>query len=186
MRILVAVTGASGFPLAVKLLETLGNKKIERHLAITKNADKVREYETSLSREDVKKLCEQSYLPDAIHTSICSGSYPIDAMVVIPCSMNTLAKIANGIEDNAITRAVGVNLKQERKVILVPRETPLHLGPLKNLVKAKELGCSIVPPMLAHYTKPKTIGDAESFVIGRVLELLGIEHDLYTKWRVEK
>ncbi|MCD4740421.1 UbiX family flavin prenyltransferase [archaeon] len=186
MKVLVAITGASGFPLAVKTLKELGKKEIERHLIVSKNAHKVREQETELTSEQIEQLCEHYYKPDAIHTSICSGSYPINAMIIVPCSMNTLAKIAGGIEDNAITRAAGVNIKQERKVILVPRETPLHLAALKNMVKAKQQGCSIVPPMLAHHTKPKTIENSENFVIGKILELLGIEHTLYQEWNVKK
>lgn len=182
MKVLVAVTGASGFQLAARLLEVLGKMKAERHLVVSRNAQKVREYETKLSEADVKKLCEHYYEPDAVHTSICSGSFDLDAMVIIPCSMNTLGHIANGIEHNAITRAAGVNLKMERPVVLVPRETPLGLAHLRNLVKAKEIGCSIVPPMLCHYIKPKSVEDLEDYVVGRVLEVLGIKHELYEKW----
>jgi 4-hydroxy-3-polyprenylbenzoate decarboxylase len=182
MKILIAVTGASGFPLATRLLGTLGKLKVERHLVVSKNAQKVREYETKLSEADVKKLCEHYYEPDAIYTSICSGSFDIDAMVVIPCSMNTLGQIANGIEDNAITRAAGVNLKMERPVVLVPRDTPLNLAHLRNLTKAKEIGCSIVPPMLCHYINPKSVEDLDNYVVGRVLEVLKIKHGLYEKW----
>lgn len=178
MKILVAITGGSGYPLAIRLLEELGKKGIERHLVMSRNAEKVREYEC----EGTTPEYEKKYEPESIHEKICSGSYPIDAMIVIPCSMNTLAKIASGIEDNAITRAAGVNLKQERRVILVPRETPMNLAHLRNLVKAKEQGCSIVPPMLTHYTKPKTIEDMENQIIGRILQLLNIKNTLYTEW----
>lgn len=186
MRVLVAVTGASGFPLAVRLLEALGEHGAERHLVVSENADVVRECETKLGKEELAKLCERSYDPNALHQGICSGGLPMDAMVIVPCSMNTLAKVANGIEDNAITRAAGVNLKQERRVVLVPRETPLNLAQLRNLAKAKEIGCSIVPPVLSHYIKPKKVEDLEDYVIGKVLELIGVEHELYERWRGEK
>ncbi|MCK4327843.1 MAG: UbiX family flavin prenyltransferase [Candidatus Diapherotrites archaeon] len=180
MKIVVAVTGASGFPIAVRLLKELKGNEI--HLVVSDHAWDVLKYEECGSREDVTALATRVYDPNEIHTSICSGSFPVDAMVVVPCSMNTLGHIANGIEHNAITRAVGVNLKQERKVILVPRDTPLSLPALRNMVKAKEAGCSIVPPMLCYYTKPKTIDDLTGYTVGKILEMLGIGHELYERW----
>lgn len=180
MRILVAVTGASGFPIAQTLLQQLKGNEI--HLVVSEHAWEVAEYESGMKRKDIEKLATRTYDPNEIHASICSGSFPIDAMVVVPCSMNTLGHIANGIEHNAITRAAGVNLKQGRKVILVPRDTPLSLPALKNMVLAKEAGCSIVPPMLCYYTKPKTVQDCTDYVVGRILELLGLEHKLYLRW----
>ena len=189
MRILIAITGASGFPLAIQFLEELGTAGVERHLVVSENAWKVLEYEDQrdITREDLlSRLCEKSYGINDIHTSICSGSYPVDAMVIVPCSMNTLAHIANGIEHNTITRAAGVNIKQERKVILVPRDTPLSLPALRNMVKAKESGCSIIPPMLCYYNKPETVEDCTDFIVGRILELLNIGHDLYKRWEQDE
>ena len=180
MRIVVGVTGASGFPLAVALLKALNGNEV--HLVVSENAWKVMEYEGGGSREEVLSLATKVYDPNEIHTSICSGTFPVDAMVVVPCSMNTLAHVANGIEHNAITRAVGANLKQERKVVLGPRDTPLSLPALRNMVKAKEAGCSIVPPMMCYYTKPKTVGDLTQYCVGRVLDVLGIGHELYERW----
>ena len=183
MRVLVAITGASGLPIAVGLLKALKARNVERHLVVSEHAWKVLEYEGGgTSRKQLLALADKHYDANDIHTSICSGSFPMDAMVVVPCSINTLGHIANGIEHNAITRAAGVNLKQERTVILVPRDTPLSLPALRNLVAAKEAGCSIVPPMLCYYTKPKTVQDCTDYVVGRILELLGIEHKLYKKW----
>jgi len=182
MRVLVAITGASGFPLAVRLLKKLGEAGVERHLVVSANARKVMEDESDLDESSLKKLCEHWYEPGDTHASICSGSYPMDAMIVIPCSMNTLAHVANGIEHNAITRAVGVNLKQERRVVLVPRETPLSLPALENLVKAKQAGCSIVAPVLCYYIKPTKIRDLEDYVVGRIFELMELKHELYKKW----
>ncbi len=186
MQILVAITGASGFPLAVSLLKALKEAGIERHLVVSANAQTVRKYETDYSQDDVKGMCEHYYDVDAIHTRICSGGYKFDAMVVIPCSMNTLAHIANGIENNAITRAVGINLKMERKVILVPRDTPMSLIQLENLVRAKRGGCSIVLPLVPYYNKPETIEECTDYTAGRVLELLNVEHDKYKKWDVKE
>ncbi|MBN3037532.1 MAG: UbiX family flavin prenyltransferase [Candidatus Diapherotrites archaeon] len=176
MRILVAVTGASGFPLATTLLKALEGH--ERHVIISRSAGLVAEHEGG----SIDGLYEHKHDEDAVDAPVCSGSFQLDAMVIVPCSMNTLAKVANGIEDNAITRSAGVNLKQEKKVILVPRETPLNLIQLRNLVKAKEAGCSIVPPLIAYYPKPETVQDCTNHITGRVLELLGIEHNLYTRW----
>jgi 4-hydroxy-3-polyprenylbenzoate decarboxylase len=182
MKILVAVTGASGFPLAIGFLRALRAGKHEAHLVVSNHAWDVQRYESGMKMAGVLRLADKTYAEGDIYTSICSGSFPMDAMVVIPCSMNTLGHIANGIEHNAITRAAGVNLKQERKVILVPRDTPLSLPALRNMVKAKEAGCSIVPPMLEYYTNPKTIDDCTNYVVGRVMELLGLEHRLYKGW----
>jgi len=186
MRVLVAVTGASGFPLAVSLIQTLKQKGVEIHLVASKNSQTVREYESDISLDKLKEMCDHHYEENAVHTRICSGGYPFDAMVVIPCSMKTLGLIAADIEDSAITRAVGVNLKMERKVILVPRDTPLTLIQLRNLVTAKEAGCSIVLPLVPYYNNPKTVQECTDYTTGRVLELIGIEHDKYKKWEVKK
>jgi len=180
MKVLTAITGASGFPLAVRFLKELENNNIERHLVISRNAKKVQQYEGF--QTDI--LAEHVYDEKDTHASICSGSFPVTAMVVIPCSMNTLAHIANGLEHNAITRAAAVNLKEERSVVLVPRDTPLSLPALKNMVKAKEAGCSIVPPMLCYYNRPETVSDCTDFVVGRVLDVLDIEHKLYRRWEM--
>jgi 4-hydroxy-3-polyprenylbenzoate decarboxylase len=186
MRVLVAITGASGFPLATSLLKALKEYGVERHLVASKNAQKVREYETDVTLAQLKKMCEHHYDADATHTRICSGGYKIDAMVVIPCSMKTLGLIAAGIEDSAITRAVGVNLKMERKVVIVPRETPMTLIQLENLVKAKQAGCSVVLPLVPYYNNPKTVQECTDYTVGRVLELLGIDNDKYKKWEVKE
>ena len=181
MRILVAITGASGFPIAIRLLQAL--KGNEMHLVVSEHAWDVLTYESDLSKEDVLKLAGHVYGPNEIYSSICSGSFPMDAMVVVPCSMNTLGHIANGIEHNAITRAAAVNLKQGRNVILVPRDTPLTLPALRNMVKAKEAGCTILPPMVEYYTKPKTVEDITGYVVGRIMEMLGMEHSIYERWK---
>jgi len=180
MRLLVAITGASGFPIAIRLLQALKGNEI--HLIVSKHAWDVLKYESVMGKEEVLKMANKAYKPDEIHAAICSGSFPLDAMVIVPCSMNTLGHIANGIEHNAITRAAAVNLKQGRKVLLMPRDTPLTLPVLRNLVKAKEAGCIIVPPMVEYYTKPETIGDVTQYFVGRIMELLGLEHDMYRRW----
>ena len=180
-RLLVCVTGASALPLSVRFLEVLKEKKIERHLVVSRHAQDVQKHEM---KKDIlwECLCERLYQDDDISSSVCSGSYPMDGMIVVPCSMNTLAYIAHGIENSVITRAVGVHLKQERKVVLVPRETPLSLIHLENMLFAKKAGCSIVLPTLAFYFSPQTIENMMDFIIGKILELFSIPHTLYPLW----
>ena len=181
-RLLVGVTGASALPLSVRFLEVLKEKEIERHLVLSRHAQDVQKHE--LKKEiPWNRLCERMYQDEDISSSVCSGSYPTDGMVIIPCSMNTLAHIAHGIENSVITRAAGVHLKQERKVVLVPRETPLSLIHLENMKLARQSGCSIVPPTLAFYFSPQTIDDIMEFIIGKILELFSLEHSLYRLWQ---
>jgi 4-hydroxy-3-polyprenylbenzoate decarboxylase len=182
MKLLVAITGASGLPLAIRFLEILGKYNIERHIIISEHAKEVQKYEQQIEI-DWQQLYEKQYKENEIWSSVCSGTYPIDGMVVIPCSMNTLAAIAHGLENNAITRAVSVNLKQQRRVILVPRETPLSLTHIENLRLAKLAGCSIVLPTIAFYFQPKTIDDLLNHIAGKILELFNISHDLYPSWQ---
>lgn len=180
-RILVAVTGASALPLARRFLMVLEKMKLERHLVVSEHALCVQEKE-EIETIDWNHLCEKRYADDDISSSVCSGSFPVDAMTIIPCSMNTLAHIAHGIENSVITRAAAVNLKQERKVILVPRESPLSLLHIENLRQAKLAGCSIVLPIIAFYFQPQTIDDILDHIAGKVLELLDFPHELYRSW----
>ena len=184
MKLLVAITGASGLPLAVRFLEILGKYNIDRHVVISEHAKEVLKYEHAQNIEiDWNKLSEKQYQENEIWASVCSGTYPIDGMIVIPCSMNTLAAIAHGLENNLITRAVSVNLKQQRRVILVPRETPLSLTHIENMRLAKLAGCSIVLPTIAFYFQPKTIDDLLNYIVGKILELFNIQHELYPSWQ---
>lgn len=181
MKILVAITGASGIPLAIRLLEVLKENTIERHLIVSSHANVVAQYEDK-KKYDWNALCEYQYKVGDIASNVASGSFSINYMVVVPCSMNTLAHIANGIEHNLITRSVAVNLKEERKVILVPRESPLSLLHIENMRKAKLAGCSIIPPTLAFYYNPQTIADVIDQIVGKILELCNIPHCLYPPW----
>ena len=173
MKIVVGVTGASGIPYAKRLLEQLEEHEVA--LLVSDIAQKISEHETG-----------ERFTPTFENTDLsappASGSSGYEAMVIIPCSMKTLAGIATGYSDNLILRAADVMLKEGRKLILVPRETPLSLIHLRNLVKVKESGATIIPAMPAFYYKPKTIEDQVDFIVGKVLEQLGIEHSLYKKW----
>lgn len=183
MRLIVAVTGASGAVYGERLLKMLREKNVETHLIISKAAEKVIEHELEMAKEDVRKLADHAYDVDDWSAPVASGSFKTDGMVIIPCSMKTLAGIAHGYSDNLVLRAADVTLKEKRRLILVPRETPLNVVHLRNMLALAEQGVVIVPAMPAYYHKPKDINDLVDFVVGKVLDLLGIEHKLYKRWR---
>jgi len=182
MRLVVAITGASGVVYGKRLLEELHSKKIETHLIVSKAAEKVIEHELEISKETIEKLAVHSYNVDDLSTPMVSGSYKTDAMIIIPCSMKTLAGIAHGYSDNLILRAADVVLKERRKLILVPRETPLNVIHLRNMLELAKQGVTIIPAMPAYYHKPKNIQSVIDYVVGKVLDCLGIEHVLFKRW----
>ncbi len=183
MRLVVAITGASGVAYGKRLLEVLRERDIETHLIISKAAEKVIEHEIEMTKVRMEKLADHPYDIDDWSAPIVSGSFETDGMIIIPCSMKTLAGIAHGYSDNLVLRAADVTLKEKRRLILVPRETPLNVVHLRNMTALAEQGVVIVPAMPAYYNKPKDIDDLVDFVVGRVLDLLGIEHTLYKRWR---
>lgn len=180
MRIIVAITGASGTVLGQRLLEEL--KGHETHLIISKGAEDVAKFEENTSTDEIRKIAKFTYLEDDLTAVIASSSYHIDAMVIIPCSMKTLSAVANGFADNLITRAAENVLKMGWKLVVVPRDTPLTLAAIKNMEKLKLGGAIILPPVIAYYQKPKTIEDVTDFFVGKVLDVLEIGHNLYEKW----
>ena len=182
MRLIVAITGASGVIYGKRLLEILQNKKIETHLIISKAAEKIIEHELEATRKDTEKLATHVYSVDDLTAPIASGSFKTDAMIIIPCSMKTLAGIAHGYAENLILRAADVMLKEKRKLILVPRETPLNIIHLHNMLKLAKQGVTIVPAMPAYYHKPKNVSDIVDYVVGKVLDCLEIEHMLFKRW----
>ncbi len=182
MTFIVAVTGASGVRYAYRLLQQLGDKA---HLILSEDAKKVIEAETDLTPEDFATLAVASYSNDDFNSPVASGSYFFDALVIVPCSMSTLAKVALGIADNLITRTASVALKEHRKLIVVPRETPLHTIHLEHLLKLSTLGATVLPAMPAFYHKPKDIDDLVDFVVARILDHLGVHHGLISPWGTE-
>ena len=182
MRLIVAVTGASGAIYGKRLLEVLHRKNIETHLIISKAAEKVIEHELEISRENLEKLATHPHDVDDLSAPIISGSYKTDAMVIIPCSMKTLAGVAQGYSDNLILRAADVIMKEGRKLILVPRETPLNVIHLRNMLELAKQGVIIVPAMPAYYHKPKNIRNIVDYVVGKALDCLGIDHALFERW----
>lgn len=182
MEIVVAISGASGVQYGVRLLQVLKAKGCVVHLVMTDSARKIMEVETALNPEDVEMMADCVYAPYDFTAPIASGSHLFDAMAIAPCSMGTLAGVATGSSSTLITRAADVCLKERRKLILVPRETPLSLVQLKNMVHAAEAGAVILPASPAFYSRPKTLDDLVDVLVGRILDLLGLTHDLYRRW----
>ena len=179
----VGISGASGVAYGIRLLEVLAEMGSATHLVMTDAARKIIEIETEATPIEVEMMADRVYSPRDFTASIASGSYLFDAMVVAPCSMKTLAGIANGISDTLITRAADVCLKERRRLILVTRESPLNLVHLRNMVAATEAGAIILPACPGFYTKPQTVEEMVDVVVGRVLDLLGADHQLSRRWR---
>lgn len=182
MRLVVALTGASGVIYGTSLLEILHEMKVETQLIISRAAEKVIEHELEIKKEDLESFASHVYDVDDLTSPLMSGSFKTDGMVIIPCSMKTLAGIVHGFADNLILRAADVTLKEKRRLVVVPRETPLNVIHLNNMLEAARLGVFVVPAMPAFYHKPKKISDLVDFVVGRVLDCLGIEHKLFKRW----
>jgi len=173
-KVIVAISGASGAHLGLNVLSALPDS-MDKHLVMSDHANVV------LDKENNIKHYENS----DIGASIASGSYGADIMMITPCSMNTLAKIACGIADNLITRAAAVMIKENKTLLLAPREMPFSAIALENMLKLSRLGVIIAPPVAAYYAESQTREEMENFFIGKWFDLVGIEHDLYTKWSSE-
>jgi 4-hydroxy-3-polyprenylbenzoate decarboxylase len=180
--ILVAITGATGAIYGLRLLEVLAEKGVETHLLISPWGEKTIALETEVSLEEIRKRARKWYAVDNLSAPVSSGSFPLEGMVIIPCSMRTLAGIVHGVSENLILRAADVMLKERRKLILVPRESPLSLIHLRNLTAAAEAGAMILPPMPAFYHRPKSLQDLVDHLVGKVLDLLGVENNLFPRW----
>ncbi|MCP8307517.1 MAG: UbiX family flavin prenyltransferase [archaeon] len=182
MKIVVAITGASGVVYGKRLLEVLLDKNIETHLIISKGAEEIISSELSSKKDDIEKLATHVYQMDDFSSPLSSGSFITDGMAIVPCSAKTLAGIAHGYSDNLILRAAEVAIKQGRKLILVPRETPLSAIHLENMLKLARIGVIILPAMPAFYHNPKSINELIDFIVGKILDSLNIEHDLFKRW----
>ena len=186
VKLIVAITGASGVVYGKRLLEELYSNKVETHLVISDAAKKIIKLELRESEKSIEKLATHVHEVDDWSSPIVSGSYKTDGMIIVPCSMKTLAGIANGFAENAILRAADVMIKEKRKLILVPRETPVSAIHLKNMLDLAQQGTHIVPAMPAFYHKPEKIEDIVNFVVGRILDILEIDHHLYKRWSETK
>jgi 4-hydroxy-3-polyprenylbenzoate decarboxylase len=182
-RLVVGISGASGVILGIRLLDALRPTEIETHLVLSPAARTTIAEETHWSASDVQGLADVSYHPNDIGAAIASGSFDSLGMVVIPCSIKTLSAIANSYSADLLTRAADVNLKEGRPLVLVVREAPLHYGHLRLMMLATRAGAVIYPPVPAFYARPQTVDDIADQIIGRVLARLGIQNDLYFRWK---
>jgi 4-hydroxy-3-polyprenylbenzoate decarboxylase len=172
MKLVIGISGASGVNLGLKFIQLLP-KHIEKYIIISDNAKTVLQKENNINILDNKD----------ISACTASGSFQTDAMIIIPCSMNTLAKISCGISDNLITRTASVMLKERRKLIIAPREMPYSTISLENMTKLSQNDVIIAPPVIGYYSNQQTLEDMESFLIGKWFDLLDIEHNLFKRWK---
>jgi len=183
MKIVVGISGASGAIYGFRLLERLyGLATVEIHLVLTRSGEKTLFLETGKLAADARALSHFFYSIDEIGARLASGSYPIDAMVVAPCSIHTMSAIAQGISSNLLVRAADVTLKERRKLILLVRESPLHLGHLRNMAALCEMGAIIAPPIPGFYHRPQTVMDLVDHSIDRVLDLAGLPDPQIRRW----
>lgn len=182
-KIVIGFSGASGIIYGIRLLEILHSINIQTYLIISEWAKKNIEIETDTTLEYVKSLSSVNYDNFRLDASVSSGSFLHDGMVIVPCSMKSLSSIANGYDDTLISRAASVTLKESRKLIIVPRETPLSRIHLENMVKLQEAGAIILPAMPGFYHKPATIEEIIDHLVGKILDQLNIKHDLFKRWK---
>ena len=182
-RLIVGLSGSSGILYGVRLLEVLkGTPEVETHLILSKGAEVTLRLETDRSPDSIKALADVVHAHDNLAASISSGSFRVAGMVVIPCSMKSLAQIALSLNENLLTRAADVTLKERSKLVVVPRETPLHLGHLRHMTAVAEMGGIILPPAPSFYHGPKTIMDIVDQTVGKVLDQFEIDHNLFRRW----
>ncbi len=185
MKLIIGITGASGVIYGIRLLEVLNTiENVHTHLIISSAATQTIRLETNKKIKEIHSLADQVYAIDDLTAPIASGSYLTSGMIVIPCSMKSLSGIAHSYNNNLLIRAADVTLKERRKLILVPRESPLHLGHLRLMVKVTEIGGIILPPIPAFYNHPHTVQDIINQTITRALDLFNIEgpKDLSPRW----
>jgi flavin prenyltransferase len=181
-RLIIAITGATGVAYGVRLLQVLRETPVETHLLISEAGVLNLHQELDMKRKDVEALADVVYPVRDVGASIASGSFASSGMIVAPCSMKTLAAVANGLSDNLITRAADVVLKERRRLVLMVRETPFNLAHLRNMTAVTEMGGIIFPPLPGFYQRPQSIQEMIDHTVGRVLDLFAIEHVLTPRW----
>jgi 4-hydroxy-3-polyprenylbenzoate decarboxylase len=183
-RIIVGISGASGVIYGIRLLEMLKQMDdVESHLVLTNGAKLNISLESEFEPKQVESLADVVHNDKNLGATIASGSYETEGMIIAPCSMKTLSGIANSYAANLIVRAADVILKEKRNLIIIPRETPLHLGHIDLLRKVSLMGAHVVPPNPAFYNNPKTIDDIVNHTVGRVLDLIGIDNEVVSRWK---
>jgi len=182
-RMVVAISGASGVIYGIRLLEVLsGMPEIETHLILTRGARITMELETSLTPQQVEGMAHRSHAPENLAASLSSGSFRTAGMIVAPCSMKSLSMIAASHNENLLVRAADVTLKERRKLVLITRETPLHLGHLRAMTAVTEMGGVILPPVPSFYHRPRTIEDVVDQTVGKALDQFNIPNELFDRW----
>ncbi|NQY95029.1 MAG: UbiX family flavin prenyltransferase [Campylobacteraceae bacterium] len=181
MKLIIAVTGASGANLSLKFIDNLP-QEIDAYVVFSKSAKLALKLENNMKVSDLKNKNVTIFNDKTISAPIASGSFGADAMIILPCSQNTLAKCAVGISDSLITRAFSVMLKEKKNIILAPREMPYSTIFLENMHKLSGLGVTIAPPVLAYYSKQENLQEMETFLIGKWYDLLNIKNNLYERW----
>ena len=182
-RLVVGISGASGVVYGIRLLELLRACRIETHLVMSRSAQVTLAHETSLGVADVRELAAVSYANGGIGAAISSGSYPVMGMIVAPCSIKTLSEIATGVTSSLLSRSADVMLKERKRLVLMVRETPLHLGHIRSMAAATEAGAIVYPPVPAFYAKPESVEEMVDHTVGRVLDLFGIDCGTVKRWR---
>ena len=183
-RIIVGISGASGVIYGIRLLEMLKEiNAVESHLVMTNGAKLNITLESDFEPKSVEALADVVHSDKNLGASIASGSYETEGMIIAPCSMKTLSGVANSYAANLIVRAADVVLKEVRKLIIVPRETPLHLGHIDLLRKVSMMGAHVVPPNPAFYNHPESIDDIINHTVGRVLDLIGVDNEVVSRWK---
>ena len=183
MKLVIGINGASGVIYGIRLLQVLsGIDDVETHLIVSAAGEQTIEIETEFKANEVKALATCCYPIKDIAASLASGSFRHDGMIIAPCSMKTLSALAHSYADNLLTRAADVTLKERRPLLLLVRETPLHLGHLRNMVSVTEMGAIVMPPAPAFYHRPRTIQDIVDHTVGKALDLFKIEHNLFRRW----
>jgi 4-hydroxy-3-polyprenylbenzoate decarboxylase len=181
-RLIVGISGASGVVYGIRLLQTLRRIGVETHLVMSRSAEVTLAHETGLKAADVRALADMAYSPADIGAAISSGSFRTLGMVVAPCSVRTLAEISGGVTSTLLTRAADVVLKERRRLVLMLRETPLHLGHIRNMAQVTEMGAIIYPPVPAFYAKPQSLEEMVDHTLGRVLDLFDLDSGLVRRW----
>ncbi|MFH1003598.1 MAG: UbiX family flavin prenyltransferase [Chloroflexota bacterium] len=184
MRLIIGITGATGAIYGVRLMEVLSQAKdVETHLIISDAGSINIEYETDWKTEDVIALADYTYDVNDITARLSSGSFKRDGMIVAPCTVKTMSALANSYTSNLVVRAGDVTLKEGKKLLLLVRETPLHIGHIRNMERLAEMGAIIMPPIPAFYHRPQTIQDLVDHTVGKALDFFDIEHNLFERWR---
>ena len=181
-RLVVGISGASGVIYGIRMLKILRKLDVESHLVMSKSAQVTLAHETDMSVADVRALADVNYSNTDIGAAISSGSFKVEGMVVAPCSIKTLSEISTGVTSSLLSRAADVNLKERRRLVLMVRETPLHLGHLRSMTSVTEAGAIIYPPVPAFYARPASLEEMVDHSLGRVLDLFGFDAGTVRRW----